>query len=380
MFSELGVVDVIRILQVIGVMNRGGAETMLMNIYRNIDRSRIQFDFVVHTEEKGAFDDEIKSLGGNIFHCPKYNGKNHFEYIKWWNDFFEKNSENFTAVHGHIGSTASMYLSSAKKYSLFTIAHSHNTDGRLTLKNRLYKLISYSTRNIADYFFACSYAAGKDRYGVRIAENSDVFTVLKNAVDTERFLFNADYRTQIRQEFNISDDKIVVGHIGRFNLQKNHSFLVDIAYETIKINRNVVFMLVGGGDLENDIKNKVTSLGISDNVLFTGIREDTNKLYQAFDLFLFPSFFEGLPVTLVEAQTSGLTCLVSDTITKEVSLTDLIHFMSIEKSASDWADALLGLISSGRKNTKQQIVSSGYDINTTSKWLENFYTNIKDGR
>lgn len=370
----------IRVLQVIGIMNRGGAETMIMNLYRKIDKTKIQFDFVVHTTEKGAFDDEIQSYGGRIFHCPKYVGKNHFVYKKWWNDFFEINAQNYVAVHGHIGSTASIYLSSAKKYKLFAIAHSHNTDGRLTLKNRLYKVISYSTRNTADYFFACSYAAGKDRYGSRVAENSEIFTVLNNAVDTDCFLFNTDFRKQIRKEFHINDDKIIVGHIGRFNLQKNHSFLIDIAYEAIKINKNVVFMLVGGGDLENEIKCKAASLGISENIIFTGVREDVNKFYQAFDLFLFPSFFEGLPVTLVEAQTSGLTCLVSDTITKEVVLTDLIHFKSIESSASAWAEDIFKRVSFERENKKAQIVSSGYDINTTSKWLENFYFNIKNGR
>lgn len=370
----------IKILQVIGIMNRGGAETMIMNLYRTIDKTKIQFDFVVHTTEIGAFDNEIEAYGGKVFHCPKYDGKNHFQYKKWWDNFFARNSENYKIVHGHIGSTASIYLSIAKKYGLYTIAHSHNTDGKQSLKNYLYKLMSYNTRHIADSFFACSYVAGVDRYGKHIADNSSKFTVLKNAIDTEQFLFNADFRNEIRSEFDIAEDKIVVGHIGRFNIQKNHKFLADIAYETLKKNDNIVFMFVGDGDLKDDIENKINSLGIQKNVIFTGVRSDVNKFYQAFDLFLFPSFFEGLPVTLVEAQASGLKCLVSDRITDEVSITDLIVYKSIDDSAESWADEIFKVISFNRKNEFKQIIDSGYDINTTSKWLMNFYINVEKRR
>jgi len=373
--KNLGVSDLITVLQVIGIMNRGGAETMIMNLYRNIDRTKVQFDFVVHTNENGVFDDEIKSYGGNIYHCPKYNGKNHFEYKKWWNKFFLEHSKKYSIVHGHIGSTTSIYLSVAKKYGLFTIAHSHNTDGNLNLKNFLYKLMSISTRYIADYFFACSLAAGKDRYGKNIVNNLDKFHILNNAIDTERFMFDLDLRAKVRNEFNISSDKIVIGHIGRFQPQKNHSFLIDIFKCIVEKNNNSVLLLCGVGELKNEIYQKVKTLGIENNVIFLGLRPDIERVCQAFDIFLFPSLYEGLPVTLVEIQAAGVPCVISDVITKEVCITNIVKMISLNEDPEIWADEVLRYSDSIKSDTSEQIKSAGFDIKETALWLQNFYLN-----
>lgn len=183
----------IRVLHVIGIMNRGGAETMIMNLYRNIDRSKVQFDFVENSYESAVFDEEILSLGGRIYRCPHYNGKNHFTYVKWWNDFFKSHPSEYPIVHGHVGSTAAIYLSIAKKYGAYAIAHSHNSGGDRGIKTLLYKALSYNTRNVADYFFACSTPAGIDRFGKGIV-NSSRYSLLNNAIEIGDFSYCADIR------------------------------------------------------------------------------------------------------------------------------------------------------------------------------------------
>lgn len=364
----------IRILQVIGIMNRGGAETMIMNLYRNIDRNKVQFDFVQHTNEDAVFNDEIKKLGGRIYHCPKYKGKNHFEYKKWWKDFFDEHAKEYSAVHGHIGSTAAIYLNIANKYNLFTIAHSHSTNGVLGISSIMYRIMSYNTRNIADYFFGCSKQSGIDRFGTKVASNEKIYSILNNAVDTRIFDYNEETRTQIRQQLNFSSDNLVIGHIGRFGPEKNHDFLVEIFAKIHKINKNARLLLVGDGILKDDIMRKVESLDLIGCVLFTGVRNDVQDLIQAMDVFLFPSLFEGLPVTLVEAQTSGLKCVISDNIPKDCILIDeIVQTIPLNISAEKWAETIVSDSKYNRFGRRKEIINSGFDIINTSKWLEDFY-------
>lgn len=369
---------VIKVLQVIGIMNRGGAETMIMNLYRNIDRTKVQFDFVVHTDADGMFDAEIKELGGTIYHCPKYVMTNHFEYKRWWNNFLKEHSKDYVAVHGHIGSTASIYLSISKKYGLYTIAHSHNTDGKISIKDIAYKILTLNTRNIADFFFACSQAAGLDRYGKRIANNTKKYKVLNNAIDSNMFKYDELKKEKVFEEFSLKEDSIVIGHIGRFNEQKNHKFFVEIANAVLEINRKVKFLLVGDGNLKSEIESLVQAYGIENNVIFTGVRTDVNCFYSAFDLFLFPSFYEGLPVTVIEAQAAGLKCLLSDTITNEVDITGLVEYMSLNSPAIEWAKKILDMLPYDRTDTSEKIKNAGYDIMTTAQQLTDFYLNIQE--
>ncbi len=226
----------IRVLQVLHGMDCGGAENMIMNLYRNIDRSKVQFDFLVHTRKKCFFDDEIKSLGGRIFHVPYYNVINHFTYKKLLEIFFKKHPE-IRIVHGHLGSCAHIYLSVAKKYGCFAIAHSHATQATdISIKKYLYRIFNMYTRRIADYYFACSKSAGVDRFGERVV-SSNRFSVLNNSIDTQKYIFSIKKRGTIRKLLGISDDCFVVGHIGRFNYPKNHSFLIDIFNVVLKKNR-----------------------------------------------------------------------------------------------------------------------------------------------
>lgn len=367
----------IRILHVIGSMNRGGAETMIMNLYRNIDRNKIQFDFVVHVNDEGAYDDEIKSMGGKIYHCPKYNGKNYFQYKQWWNDFYKQHSE-YGIIHGHLGSTVMIYLSISKKYNCFTIAHSHNTWGKFNLHKFIYYLYSYPTRYIADYFIGCSKEAGISRFGKKTAYNDSIFTVLNNAIDTEKFKFNEVARNKIRNELNIAD-KLVIGHVGRFNEQKNHVFLVEIFKEIIKLNSKVVLLLIGSGTLQSNINSIICNYGLEKNVIFLGQKSNVNDYLQAMDIFLFPSLYEGLSVAAIEAQASGLECFFSDTIDKKTAISNQVHFISLNESAVKWAELILSKYKvKNRADVINQIVMAGYDISKTSESIQKFYMEVSE--
>lgn len=362
----------IRVLHVIGIMNRGGAETMIMNLYRHIDRSKVQFDFVENSREPAAFDEEILSLGGRIYRCPHYNGKNHFTYVKWWNDFFKAHPKEYPIVHGHLGSTASIYLSVAKKYGAYAIAHSHNSGADRGVKTLLYKVMSYNTRNVADYFFACSTPAGIDRFGNKIVRGGH-YSLLNNAIETDTFVYGDSVRKGVRRQLGFADE-LVIGHVGRFNPQKNHPFLMDIFAALLKKESNAVLLLVGGGEGMSQIRKKAQKLGIAEHVHFLGVRSDVADLMQAMDVFVFPSLYEGLPVTMVEAQTAGLPCIISDKVPSECILTEgLVDIMTLSASPEAWAEKILAKRAIPRTDRRAEIVAHGFDITTEAVKLQEFY-------
>ena len=370
----------IRILHVIGIMNRGGAEIMIMNLYRNIDRTRVQFDFVENSPEPAAFDQEILSLGGRIFRCPHYNGKNHFAYRKWWNSFFEVHQEEYAAVHGHLGSTAAIYLSIAARYGIYTIAHSHNVNMMRSVGDAVYALFAYPTRFVADTFFACSRDAGISRYGKLIGNDPRRCTVLRNAIDTTRFAFSMDARKAARKKLGLTETQIVLGNISRFSDQKNHTFLLDIFAEVHKKEPGSVLLLVGDGALRPRIEQKIAQLGLMDAVILTGVQRNTWDYYQAMDVFVMPSHYEGLGVALVEAQTAGLPCCVSSAVPEESALTSLVQFRSLADTAEQWASWVLERTGLPRQDMRDAVRDAGYDISSTSRWLEDFYTKVVEDR
>lgn len=359
----------IRVLHVVTHMNRGGLETMIMNYYRYIDRTKIQFDFLTHRDGKKDYDDEIQKLGGKIYHLPPLNPLDKKGYLKKLDDFFREHTE-YKIVHSHLDCMSAYPLRAAKKYGVpVRIAHSHNTSQERNLK---YLIKLYSRSLIPKYatdLFACGEEAGKWMF------KNHPFVVMRNAIDAQKFVYDSEVAKQKREELGI-EDKFVLGHVGRFNLQKNHEFLIDIFNEVCKQNENAVLLLIGAGELEDKIHEKVRNLGLNKKVMFLGVREDIPKLMQAMDVFVFPSLFEGLPVTLVEAQAAGLPCVVSDTITKEINLTKNVVFISLEKSARKWADEILDDEYS-RKNELDTIINNRFDIYENVRWLENFY--IKSG-
>lgn len=368
--------DPIRVLHVIGIMNRGGAETMIMNLYRNIDREKVQFDFVENSSEPAAFDDEIRSLGGRIYRCPHYNGKNHVAYTKWWHSFFRGHKGEHPIVHGHLGSTAAIYLSIAKKYGAYTIAHSHSAGAG----SAAYRLMSYPTRHIADHFFACSVDAGIFRYGRKVGTDPRRCRVLNNAIELEKFVYNPDTAAKIRKQLVVGADVRVIGHVGRFVEAKNHSFLLAVFAELRRLEPKAVLLLVGDGELRSQIEEKIADLGLRDAVILTGVQSNTWDYYQAMDVFVMPSHYEGLPVSLVEAQTAGLPCCVSTAVPRESAITELVGFRSLEDSPECWAQWVMECAATPRKEMTETIRSAGYDISETARWLQNYYTKVVNSR
>lgn len=366
----------IRILHEVTSMNTGGVETLLMNIYRNIDRSKIQFDFMMHREEgKSFYENEIKELGGRIYSGIPFNPFKHKKYIKSLEDFF-KEHPYYKILHAH--NAFSMYtLRSAKRYGVkVRISHSHNGRPKLFDYKTPFKL--YARLKVKKYstdLYACSKVAGDYLYGEKYVKNGEV-TILKNGIDTNKFNFNKTLRDEYRTSLKIGN-KIAIVHIGRFNIQKNHNYLIDIIYELKKINDNFILFLFGEGDLEKKIKRKAEKLHLENNVVFMGIKGNINEYLNAMDIFILPSLFEGLPLTGIEAQTNGLKCLFSDTISNEVAVTELAHFMSIKKSPRKWAEEIIKLSKENieRKGKKKEVDKEGYNIIETVKRLEKFYIN-----
>ncbi len=362
----------IRVLQVLAGMNRGGAETFIMNVYRNIDRTKMQFDFVLFRKEECDYNEEIRKLGGKIYWIPRYNGRNHFNYKKAWHTFFKEHPE-YKIIHGHVRSTASIYLKIANKHSLTTIAHSHSTSSRGSRAEQLFKnIIQFPIRYTADNLFSCSDEAGEWLFGTRSIKKEN-YRIVKNAIDTEEFKYNMIRRNEIRKQLAIQD-KFVIGHIGTFTTPKNHTFLIDIFEAVYKQNCEAVLLLVGDGALRSSIEKKIEELGLSDAVKLIGIRSDIPDLVQAMDVFVFPSLFEGLPVTVIEAQASGLPCIISDTITTEVKITNSIKSLPLKEKPDFWSHEILNIDKNLIRYSQYKLISdNGYDIREVANWLQNFY-------
>jgi len=360
----------IRVLQIVTIMNRGGLESMLMNYYRNIDRSRVQFDFLEHRSGLHDFTQEINALDGKLFSVPNIDPLNMNGYSTKLNDFFKQNKD-YKIVHSHLDCMSAFPLKIAQVNEIpIRIAHSHNTNQELNWKYPVKIISKKFIPKYANVLFACGNEAGKWMYGKK------TFSVLNNAIDASKFSFNDGIRNDVRKELGLESGEFIVGHVGRFNKQKNHKFIIQVFNEVVKINSNSKLLLVGVGELEDEVKKIIDRMNISNKVIFLGIRNDINRIMQAFDIFLFPSLFEGLPVTLIEAQAAGLQCVISDTISSESIITSNVKTLSLDEKPLVWAQLLLEIINSHeRTNTYEQIRNHGFDIKQNAKWLEEFYIN-----
>lgn len=363
--------ETIRILHVLGTTNLGGAESRVMDIYRTINREKIQFDFLVHTEQKGYYDEEIKSLGGHIYRLPRFKVYNWGTYKKAVEAFF-RSHHHYRAIQGHMTSTASIYLPIAKKNGiLITIAHARSAGVDKGVKGLITRLLRHSLYKKCDYCFACSKLAGISVFGKKRVDDKKVI-IIPNAIQAEKYRYDQIKREQIRTQLNIGDC-FVIGHIGRFSFMKNHSFLIDTFNELVKKEPNSVLLLLGDGDLRSEMEEKVRKLGLTKKVFFLGNQSDVAAYCQAMDYFVFPSIFEGLPGTVVEAQAAGLKCLISDTITPEVDFTKLVKRDSIQKNPAIWADEILKNRIYEREDTFQEICDNGFDVVAQSRMLSQFY-------
>jgi len=345
---------------------------MIMNYYRRMDRNKIQFDFMVHRFEEGHYDREIIALGGRIYRMPSIKPGNYKLYFHALNDFFAQHRE-YRVVHSHINENCSFVLRAAKLAGVpCRIAHSHLSDLGLDFKLPFRLYARFHLKDNPTQYFACSKKAGQWLFGKKLTQRQQV-NVLNNAVNVPDFKFDADVREQVREEFH-AEDRLVIGHVGRLNKQKNHDFLIDIFSAVRRHNPKALLVLAGEGALRPEIEKKVAKLGLTDHVRFLGVRSDIPRLLQGMDLFLFPSLFEGLPVVLVEAQAAGLRCVVSDAITSESDVTGRVQFVSLRESPEIWSQRIL---EGGYEHadTSEQLRRNGYDAETMAVWLENYYLN-----
>ncbi len=356
-----------RILQIVTIMDRAGLETMLMNYYRNIDRSRFQFDFLVHNPRKGDYDDEIKALGGRIFVAPSLSLKNLLSYKGWLKKFLAQHPE-YTVVHSHLDALSALPLSAAKAAGVkrrYAHGHVNGFDG--DLKKPIRMVLKKFIPRLATKLFACSDEAGKFMFG------KHKFAVWPNAIDLDKFKFDSKTRSKIRKQYGL-EDSFVVGHIGRFNTQKNHQFLIEVFSELSKVRPEAKLVLVGDGPLKPSIEEKADQLGLSDKVIFTGNISRVDELAQAMDVFVLPSTYEGLGIVAVEAQASGLICLASDRVSRQIDLIDGNKFIKLDKAS--WLDALVSfepLSSQARLKNNQTVTKTDYNIKKAVKKAETIY-------
>lgn len=361
----------IRVAQIIGKWLGGGVESVVMNYYRHIDRTKIQFDFICDEDSTNIPYGEIEKMGGKVILIPPY--QKVFKYHKKLKEVLK--SGGYKIVHSHINTLSVFSLFAAKCAGVpVRIAHSHSTTNKKEKKRNLLKqVLRPFSKVFATDYMCCSELAGRWLFGNKEYDNGNVY-LLNNAIDLDKFKYDEKLRKEKRKELNIKEDTLVIGHVGRFVEQKNHRFLIDIFNEVHKQKENSILLLAGQGPLMEEMKEKVKILGLEKNVMFLGQRSDINELYQAMDLLLFPSLYEGLGMVVVEAQISGLPCVVSTEIPKIAKVTEKIVFINLENNIKTWTEIIFNhLKNTNRKNTNFTDVLKKYDIKLEACNLEKKY-------
>ena len=382
--------EAVRVLHVLGNTNLGGAESRIMDLYRHTDRNRVQFDFLVHSGEEGFYEKEIRELGGRIFRVPRFRIYNYFSYRKALKEFFQEHHE-FALVQGHMTSTAAIYLPIAKKAGVKkTAAHARSAGVDKGLKGTMTRFLRRNLADKADYLFTCSELAGISVYGEKaVREGKTIF--IPNAIDCAGFTFDPVKREKMREELGLTD-ALIIGHVGRFHYAKNHEYLLRVFAELYRMSagagdstaetgadQNYHLILLGEGPLMEDTRKLAEELGVADRVHFLGNHKNIADYYQAMDYFVYPSRYEGMPGTIVEAQASGLPCLMSDTICREVIATELVETMSIEKEPKIWAEELQRRIDAlvskqeNREKYAAKMAAAGFDVQAQAERMMRFY-------
>lgn len=361
--------EIIRVLQVVTIMDRAGLETMLMNYYRHMDRTRIQFDFLVHRTERGAYDDEIEAMGGRIYRLPRLVPWSR-SYLAALDCFFTEHPE-YRIVHVHQDCLSSVILRAAQKHGVpVRIAHSHSNRQDFNLKYPIKLFFRQFIPRYATHLFACSKAAGRWMF------HTDDFTILPNAIDTMRCGAAVQQRAELRRTQNLSEH-FVVGHVGRFAPAKNHGFLLEVFREIHARCKDARLVLVGTGELMEEIKAKAETMGLTEQIVFAGATDDVPMYLSMFDVFVFPSNYEGLGIALVEAQAAGLPCYTSQTVVpQEVNVTGQVQYIPLKAGAAAWAERILADREKTETRTDRaaQVAAAGFDIRKEADRLEAFYS------
>lgn len=369
----------LRVLVLDTVMDRGGAETMMMNYLRHFDREKVTYDFLVNRDYRAAYEDEIESLGSHVYRmCPMY--PQYFgRYKREFRDFLKQHPE-YTVIHSNLEERSYFPLRIAAEQGVpVRIAHAHNRPVGFDLKSVFREYFRMRLPKYVTHMFACGTEAGDWLFG---KQNRDKVIQQRNAIDTAQYRYDPQVAVQVRQEFGVTDpNTFVLGHVGRFFPQKNHAFLIDIFVELHKQCPNSVLWLVGGGELNDELKNqiraKVDELGLHDSVRFLGVRSDVYRLLQGMDSFILPSLYEGLPVTMIEAQAAGLPCTISDRVPRQCDVTGNVQVVGLEDAPQTWAARVLDqhrqLLDADRSAGADVVAKQGFDIQANAEWLQQFY-------
>ena len=345
-------------------MDAGGAETFLMKIYRTIDKDNYRFDFIVNSKHRGFYDNEIEKLGGHIFYSPPKSKHPFLNLICSYKIIKCGNYDAAMRMTSHSLGTIDLLVAkiAGVKKLILRSTNAGNTGNRFSLI--LHHMFSFLPRRIPNIKIAPSKLAAEYLFGKGCVK-SDVVEILHNGIPIQPFTFSERRRAEKRKILGLTDN-FVIGNIGRFNIQKNHKYLISVFSEVYKLNKNARLLLIGTGELENQIRKQVNSLGLSQVVLFLGVRKDVQDLLMAMDVFVFPSLFEGMPNVIVEAQATGLPCIISSTITREVKMTEQVEFISIfDEDILKWSSIILNNCTNCIDRLKgiEQIKRHGYDIN-----------------
>lgn len=363
-----------KILHITSQLAKNGTETFIMNVFRHIDRNVVSFDFLVFTNLTDGFYDEVIHAGANLYRLPPRR-KGVLRYAKALDAFFKEHAQEYSAIHySSCSLTSILPVYFAKKYKVpIRIVHSHNSQNARGWHNFvLHKINKHIVPFLATHFFACSDLAADWFYSH--TKVRDKVTLIKNGIDLELFGFNDSIRNNYRKILGVSSETMVIGNVSRFSPVKNHSFLLEIFTEITKRRKDVVLWLVGTGKLLETIRKKVQDMGLEKQVIFLGQRNDVYHILKGMDFFVFPSLFEGLPFSLIEAQASGLPVFSSDQVTQKVAITDNVHFISLNKAAGYWAEEILKYnMYYFRQEQNTKIIESGYSIEQTVQCLMNIY-------
>lgn len=366
----------IRVLQIIGIVAGGGVEAVIMNYYEHIDRTKVQFDFIVHNDNKIDITQKVEAMGGKVYKVTPYY-KNPIVFM--WDIYKVIKRHHYRIVHSNMNTLSAFSLFAAWAAGApVRILHNHSTSSPGETKRNIMKfMLRPFARLFANHYLACSRLAGEWMYGRKMMDSGKV-TIVNNAIDLKKYAFNPQKRNLLRKELGLADE-FVIGHVGRFMFQKNHEFLIDVFAEAYKKNPHMALLLVGDGPLRPAMEEKVRKLGLTDHVKFLGLRNNVQDFYHVMDILVLPSHYEGLPVVGVEAQANGLPCLFSTKVTKETRLTHSAQFLDLEAGASMWAEEIISIKCERNKKAGDELRQAGFEIYKEAEKLVKFYIELSTG-
>lgn len=358
---------------VLGNTKMGGTQAFILNVLRNIDLNKFQIDIAINFEDNAnqGIGDMLREMGCKIFFWPYFKVYNFYQFKTFWKKFLAEH--HYDIVHGHSTNSASLYLKYAKEAGCVTIAHCHSTGYRGNWYQQMLKhYFAQKVGKVADYWFACSEKAAKQLYG-EAYKSYNHYYVIPNAINAENYIYNEEIAKSIRKEIGVDDKAFLCGHVGTFSVPKNHSFLIDIFAEVLNRKPNARLVCCGAGNLMSAVKEKARNLGILDKIIFPGVVKNCHEFLMSMDVLVFPSLFEGFPVSVIEAEATGLPVIMSDVITKEVDMTNIVHRHSLNDSPAEWAETICRLPTVERQAYNDSIAKSIYNMRTSIELISSLY-------